>query len=75
MSKVICNSIGTTMHCFTCGASKPHYPQSCEPCPVNNQAVCKTIVEPEAGLQPTTAPVIIQTHYGLPNNQSNYENS
>lgn len=40
MSKVICNSIGSTHLCNGCGAAKPHYRMSCEPCPANDQAKC-----------------------------------
>lgn len=31
--KVICNKAGVIDECISCGASKPHYKDSCEPCP------------------------------------------
>lgn len=43
MPYVICNSIGSKPHCKGCGAAVPHYSDSCEPCPVNEQAHCEAI--------------------------------
>ena len=51
MSNVICNSIGSTPHCRECGASKPHYFKSCEPCPINKKAHCIDIFQTPEDLQ------------------------
>lgn len=40
MEKVICNSIGSHKMCTGCGASVPHDPDHCEPCPAVLSAMC-----------------------------------
>jgi len=40
MNKVICNSIGSPGCDHLCGARKPHYHDSCEPCPWIKDAKC-----------------------------------
>ena len=40
MGYVICNSVGKCEECPNCGASKPHYHTSCEPCPFVRDAKC-----------------------------------
>lgn len=45
MSYVICNKIGSNPECRYCGASKPHYHTSCEPCPFVEDAKCIPIEE------------------------------
>jgi hypothetical protein len=45
MGYVICNSVGKCEECPNCGASKPHYRNSCEPCPFVRDAKCIPIEE------------------------------
>lgn len=46
MKTVICNSRGQHVLCETCGAAKPHYSASCEPCPIFTDAECEVMVFP-----------------------------
>lgn len=40
--KVICQNAGQYKMCKGCGAAVPHNPDYCEPCPVDETAICKT---------------------------------
>lgn len=54
--KVICRSAGEHKICEGCGASEPHDPAYCEPCPVDENAICNPVVCDAEAIEPPPFP-------------------